>query len=642
MCGIVGFNSSELDREALIRSMTDRMEHRGPDAEGFWLDSQSGWTLGHRRLSILDLSESGAQPMLSASGRFVLSYNGEIYNAAVLRDRLLGDGRVRSFRGHSDTEILLEAIEAYGLEETLRLSKGMFAFAVYDREKKVLRLARDRMGEKPLYYGMVDRGEGKPFFAFASDLALFLCIPGFPREIDRDALAAFLTYKYIPAPRSIYRNVFKLPAGCVLTLQEPFDTPEIRPYWSLIETAKYGEEHPFTGDYGEAKERLEALLSDAVRGQMTADVPVGAFLSGGIDSPLVVSIMQKLSDRPVKTFTIGYDDPAINESEAAKEIARHLGTEHTELILTEREMKELIPRLPYYFSEPLSDSSLISTYFVSRLARTKVTVSLSGDAGDELFCGYERYWETPALWNRVKTMPYALRAPAGSLMQAAGLTKKPFFYKASACLKAENINQVREMIQYRRDIETQRLVPGASITPLSEVGARLKNPYAAMQLADMEAYFPDDILYKLDRASMAVSLESRIPMLDRDFLEFAWTLPPSFKYAGGVSKRILRDLLYSYVPKSLLDRPKQGFYVPIRKWLLEGSSYEYARELLEHSHLVRDGWLDGKTVLSVWEFFQKNRKKHQLAFNILMAEQWYRSQQEPELRQGGQAGNRFS
>lgn len=627
MCGIAGFCCGTVDRVALIRSMTDRMRHRGPDAEGCWLDDRSGWTLGHRRLSILDLSDSGAQPMRSASGRYVISYNGEIYNASLMRDRLIAERRVAAFRGHSDTEILLEAIEAWGLEETLRLSRGMFALAVYDRREQVLRLARDRAGEKPLYYGMVDVGGGRPFFAFASDLAVFLRIPGFHPEIDRDALAAFLMYKFVPAPASIYKKLYKLPAGCILTLKAPFDSPEIAPYWSLVETALHGQAHPFTGAYEEARERLEALLTDAIRGQMVADVPVGAFLSGGIDSPLVVSIMQKLSNRPIKTFTIGYDDPRINEARFAADIAAHLGTEHTELILTEREMKALIPELPYYFSEPLSDSSLISTYFVSRLARTRVTVSLSGDAGDELFCGYERYWETPALWNRVRGVPAALRRPAAGLLEGVGLTKKPFFYKAASCLAAENVNQVREMIQYRRDIELLSLVPGARLPALSGVTAKLRSPYAAMQLADMEYYFPDDILYKLDRASMAVSLESRIPMLDRDYLEFAWTLPDSFKYSGGVSKRILRDVLYQYVPKAMLDRPKQGFYVPIQKWLMEGSTYEYTKELLEHSHLVRDGWLDGPTVTAVWEYFQKNRKKHQLTFNILMAEQWYRSQQ---------------
>ena len=628
MCGIAGFCNNRIDRRALIRAMTDRMRHRGPDAEGFWLDDHSGWTLGHRRLSILDLSESGAQPMVSASGRFVLSYNGEIYNAGILRDRLLKEKRVKAFRGHSDTEILLEAVEAWGLEKTLKLSKGMFALAVYDRKEQILRLARDRAGEKPLYYGMARDEWGKPFFAFASDLALFLCIPGFQPEIDRDALAAFLMYKFVPAPASIYQGVYKLPAGCILTLRPPFDSPEITPYWSLVETALYGQTHPFKGSYGDAKEQLEALLTESIRDQMVADVPVGAFLSGGIDSPLVVSLMQKLSDKPVKTFTIGYDDPQINESQFAAEIAAHLGTEHNELMLTEREMKELIPTLPYYFSEPLSDSSLISTYFVSKLARTKVTVSLSGDAGDELFCGYERYWETPALWNKVRKVPGALRRPTASALEALGLTRKPFYYKAAACLGADNVNQVREMIQYRRDIELLSLVPGAKLTPLNEVTAKLKSPYASMQLADMEYYFTDDILYKVDRASMAHSLESRVPMLDRDFLEFAWTLPDSFKYSDGVSKRILRDVLYRYVPKEMLDRPKQGFYVPIRKWLLEGSTYEYTKELLEHSHLVRDGWLDGPTVQAVWEFFQKNHKKHQLTFNILMAEQWYRFNRE--------------
>ncbi len=627
MCGIAGFCNEGLPRAEIIRAMTDRMRHRGPDAEGFWLDDRSGWTLGHRRLSILDLSESGAQPMISASGRFVISYNGEIYNAAVLRDKLIHSGFSRGFRGHSDTEILLESIEAFGLEETLRLSKGMFALAVYDRQERVLRLTRDRAGEKPLYYGYIQDSAKPPFFAFASDCALFQCIPGFQREIDRDALADFLLYKFVPAPKSIYKGIFKLPAGTVLTLREPFREPEITAYWSMIDTARSGEAHPFTGSYEEAKERLEALLTDSIRNQMVADVPVGAFLSGGIDSPLVVSIMQKLSSTPVKTFTIGYDDPKINESEFAKEIAHHLGTDHTEMILTEREMKELIPQLPYYFSEPLSDSSLISTYFVSKLARQKVTVSLSGDAGDELFCGYERYWETGELWNKTKKIPSLLRSPCGSLMEVLGLTKRPFFFKASACLKAGNVNQIREMIQYRRDIETNYLVRGGSIPPLDQVDTKLNNIYAAMQLADMEYYFPDDILYKVDRASMAHSLESRIPMLDRDLVEFSWTLPQDFKYKDHVSKRILRDLLYQYVPKTMLDRPKQGFYVPIRKWLMEGTTFEYTNDLLNHSRLARDGYLDGQAVKDVWAFFQKNRKKHQLVFNILMAEQWYRSQE---------------
>ncbi|MBR0400705.1 MAG: asparagine synthase (glutamine-hydrolyzing) [Mogibacterium sp.] len=628
MCGIAGFYNDELPRVEVIKAMADRMAHRGPDDDGFWLDGQSGWTFGHRRLSILDLSESGAQPMISASERFVICFNGEIYNAEILRDKLISGGFVRAFRGHSDTEILLEAIEAFGLEDTLKQSKGMFAFAVYDRQERVLRLARDRAGEKPLYYGFIRDGARRPFFAFASDCALFGCIPGFRKEIDRDALAAFLLYKYVPAPMSVYKDVYKLPAGSILTLSEPFTEPVITTYWSMIDTARYGEEHPFTGSYEEAKEELERLLTDSVKGQMIADVPVGAFLSGGIDSPLVVSIMQKLSERPVKTFTIGYDDPRINESEFAADIARHLGTEHTELILTEREMKELIPQLPYYFSEPLSDSSVISTYFVSKLARQRVTVSLSGDAGDELFCGYERYWETGELWNRINKIPFALRRGSGSIIDALRLSRHPFFFKAGECLKARNVNQIREMIQYRRDIETGYLVPGGSIPPIGDTDAKLNNIYASMQLADMENYFADDILYKVDHASMAHSLESRAPMLDRDLVEFAWTLPQDFKYKDHVSKRILRDLLYQYVPESMLDRPKQGFYVPIRKWLLEGSTFEYTSELLGHSHLARDGYLDGDVVKDVWEFFQKNHKKHQLVFNILMAEQWYRSVKE--------------
>ena len=625
MCGIAGFFNDDLPRVDVIKAMTDRMAHRGPDADGYWLDDSSGWTLGHRRLSILDLTESGAQPMISASGRSVISFNGEIYNADLLKDMLTEGGHVKTFRGHSDTEILLEAIEAFGVEETLKHAKGMFAFAIYDRSERVLRLARDRAGEKPLYYGFIRDGAKKPFFAFASDCALFTCIPGFRQEIDRDALAAFLLYKFVPSPKSIYKDIYKLPAGSILTLREPFTEPGIKTYWSMTDTALHGEARPFTGSYAEAKERLETLLTDSIRSQMVADVPVGAFLSGGIDSPLVVSIMQKLSDRPVKTFTIGYDDPGINESAFAADIARHLGTDHTELILTEKEMKDLIPELPYYFSEPLSDSSLISTFFVSKLARQKVTVTLSGDAGDELFCGYERYWETGELWNRVNRIPRALRSPCGSLMDVLRLTDKPFFFKAAECLKARNVNQIREMIQYRRDIETRYLVNGGSIPPLGRVDSKLDDIYASMQLADMEHYFVDDILYKVDSASMANSLESRVPMLDRDFVEFAWTLPQEFKYKDGVSKRILRDLLYQYVPKSMLDRPKQGFYVPIRKWLTEGNSFEYTNELLDHSRLAEDGYLDGQAVRDVWAYFLRNHKKHQLVFNILMAEQWYRS-----------------
>lgn len=626
MCGIAGFYSDNIKRDQVIKAMTDRMRHRGPDAEGFWLDDHSGWTLGHRRLSILDLSASGAQPMLSASGRYVISYNGEIYNVSFLKDTLAVRGFTTTFRGHSDTEILLEAIEAFGLEETLRLSKGMFALAVYDREQKVLKLARDRAGEKPLYYGMIKRAGEEPFFAFASDCALFSCIPGFQGYLDRDALASFLLYKFVPAPMSIYQGIFKLPAGSILTLKAPFKEPQIRPYWSLIDVAKAGEKHTFTGSYEEAKEILEGLLTDAIRDQMVADVPVGAFLSGGIDSPLVVSLMQKLSARPVKTFTIGYDDPTINESLFAADIARHLGTDHTELILTEKEMKDLIPDLPYYFSEPLSDSSLISTFFVSKLARQQVTVSLSGDAGDELFCGYERYWETGSLWNKINRIPWYLRTPGGRLAEITGLVRKPFFFKAASCLKASNVNQIREMIQYRRDIETTYLVYGAQIPPLNTADAKLNNIYASMQLADMEYYFPDDVLYKLDRAAMAHSLETRIPLLDRDLIEFAWTLPQDFKYKDQTSKRILRDLLYRHVPKAMLERPKQGFYVPIRKWLMEGSTFQYTSELLENSYLVRDGYLDGQAVKSVWSYFKKHRKKHQLVFNILMAEQWYRNQ----------------
>lgn len=628
MCGIAGFFNARPDRQQIIRAMTDRMTHRGPDAEGFWLDEHSGWTFGHRRLSIVDLSPAGAQPMVSVSGRYVLTYNGEIYNAGELRTKLMKERKVTAFRGTSDTEILLEAIEAYGLEATLNVSKGMFALAVYDRETGILQLARDRAGEKPLYYGHVTDETGKTFFAFASDCALFRCIPGFEGEIDRDALAAFMMYKFVPTPLSIYKGIRKLQPGSILELRLPYTEEQIRPYWVLPDIAKKGEAYPFTGSYEEARERLEYLLTESIRGQMVADVPVGAFLSGGIDSPLVVSLMQKLSERPVKTFTIGYDDPTVNEAQFAKDIAHHLGTDHTELYLTEKEMKDLIPQIPYYFSEPLGDSSQISTCFVSKLARTKVTVSLSGDAGDELFCGYSRYWQGGDLWNKVSKIPYPLRKAAGGVIAATPAMKQPFFFKAASCLLSENPNQIREMIQYRRDMDAAKCVIGGKIKPLEEVRSCLFDPYAAMQLGDMEDYFLDDILYKVDRASMAYSLESRIPMLDRDFLEFAWTLPSAYKYRDGVSKKILRDTLYRYVPREMLERPKQGFWVPIKKWLMEGSTFEYTNELLNTSQLAKDGYLDRKMVTDIWTQFRQDRKNAQLVFNLLMAEQWYRCSRE--------------
>lgn len=628
MCGIAGFCNDRLDRREIITAMTERMRHRGPDAEGFWMDTQSGWTLGHRRLSIMDLSQNGVQPMHSASGRFVISYNGEIYNAQEIKKKLLKDGYVTHLRGTSDTEILLEAMEAYGIETVLSLCKGMFAFALYDKKERVFYLARDRMGEKPLYYGLLQDKNGFPFFAFASDCALFHCIPGFQGKINRDALAQYMLYKYVPAPLSIYEGIYKLPPGTILSLKTPFLDPSVKAYWSLTDIAVYGETHPFSGSYEEAKDELERLLASAIKDQMVADVPVGAFLSGGIDSPLVVSLMQKMSDKPVKTFTIGYDDPKVNEAQYAKEIAGILGTDHRELYLTEKEMKAVIPELPYYFTEPLGDSSLISTYFVSKLAKSEVTVSLSGDGGDELFCGYERYWGSGELWRKVNTVPYTLRNMVGSFINKGPISEVPFFYKAGGCLQAANINQIREMIQYRRIYPAQHIVVGGKIMEMKDVQAKLTDIYGAMQIADMEYCFPDDILYKVDRASMSVSLESRIPMLDRDFLEFAWTLPSKYKYSEKVSKRILRDILYKYVPREMLERPKQGFWVPIKKWLLEGETYEYATEIFQNCRLVRDNYLDKRIVSQVWEYFQKTKKYEQLVFNILIAEQWYRNQKE--------------
>ncbi|MDD3368249.1 MAG: asparagine synthase (glutamine-hydrolyzing) [Lachnospiraceae bacterium] len=618
MCGIAGFCNNTIDRVAVISAMNARMLHRGPDAGDYWLDENSGWTFGHRRLSIVDLTETGAQPMHSASGRFVICYNGEIYNASEVRDKLLAEGHVTAFRGTSDTEILLEAFEAYGVKKAISMCKGMFAIALYDKQEKTLSLLRDRVGEKPLYYGFVNG-----YFAFASDPALFRELPGFTGEINRDALAQFMRYCYIPAPLSIYEGIYKVKPGEILTMKVPFQEYVTESYWSMEEAALEGERNPFTGSEEEAREELERLLTDSIRGQMIADVPFGAFLSGGIDSPLIVSLMQKISKEPVKTFTIGFDDPKYNEAQFAKEIAEHLGTDHTELYLSEKELIEAIPKMPYYFAEPFGDSSMIPTYFVSKLARSKVTVSLSGDAGDELFCGYSNYWKSEALWQKLSRVPKSLRNVAGNVAGYLPCKINNTVFRGSECLKAVDIAQLQEAVCNRQSDYVNHLVPDVALPELSKYHAILSDVYTEMQLRDMLDYHPDDILVKVDRAGMAVSLENRVPMLDRDVVEFAWRIPSAYKYRDGISKKILKDILYQYVPKTMLDRPKKGFSVPLKKWLSEGETSIWASDLLEHSKLAEDGYLDQKVILKLWNHFHKTKENDRLLWNILMAEQWY-------------------
>ena len=625
MCGIAGFCNETLDRKNTITKMTNRMIHRGPDAGGYWLDAQSGWTLGHRRLAILDLSENGSQPMFSASRRFVICFNGEIYNVENLRNKLIKDGHIHNFRGTSDTEVLLEAIETYGVEATITECKGMFAIALYDRAEKIFYLLRDRVGEKPVYYGYINNGKNKPYFAFASEPALFAEISDFNKKIDRDALAQYMLYSYIPAPLSIYEGIYKLGPGQILTLRAPFEKPEIHSYWSMKDVAIKGEKEQFEGSETEAAEYLESLLKNAIRQQMVADVPLGAFLSGGIDSTLIVSLMQNLSHDPIQTFTIGFDDPKYNEAKFARNISNHLGTNHTELILTENEMKKAIPQMAYFFSEPFGDASMIPTYFVSKLARNKVTVSLSGDAGDELFCGYDGYWKCDSFWKKSSKIPYFIKNQVADLIDNLPLKKKSIFVKIAGCLHSQNICQLRDVVFDRKSYFAEHIVIGGNVNPLTTIHSHLQNNFSDMGLQDMLKYHPDDILVKVDRAGMAVSLENRIPMLDKEVVEFSWSLPVQYKYENGISKKILRNILYNYVPKELIDRPKQGFSVPLERWLMTGATHKWADELIQTSQLVRDLYLDKNAVEMVWKQFVHFQSDTKTLWNILMAEQWYRS-----------------
>ena len=615
MCGFAGICQSNENYIEEITRMCDAITHRGPDHFGYWKDEQTGLVMGHRRLSIFDLSENGSQPMFSHNERYVIVYNGEIYNAFQYKDKLIAEGKVKEFHSTSDTEILLEAFANDGMD-AIKQMKGMFAIALYDRQEKTLYLLRDRAGEKPLYYGRVN---GR--FVFASDLVSIKQMDGFNVEIDRDALALFFRLSYIPAPMTIYKDIYKLQPGCILKIKAPFtEEPVITKYWDMEAEARMGEQNLFAGSFTEASKELEHLLMESLRGQMLSDVPLGAYLSGGIDSPLIVSLMQKLSNYPIKTFTIGFEDPKFNEAQYAKDIAAHLGTEHTELYVTEKELQEVIPKIPQIFTEPFADNSLIPTYLVSKLAKSKVTVSLSGDAGDELFCGYNTYYKCENLWNKVNKLPLGLRK-AGAVMFTP-MQKNGSFYRISECLRAENGVQLQEAVCNRMDYYADHMVQGG-VLPRNEEVPILKDCKSSMLYKDICGYHPDDILVKVDRTGMMVSLENRVPMLDYDVIRFAFRLPIEYKYENGVSKRILKDILYRYVPADMLNRPKKGFSVPIKDWLQNGSVADMARETLADSLLLKDGYLDKKAFETVLREFEKDGSHSKLLWKLFVAEQWY-------------------
>ncbi len=657
MCGIVGIAhgavqpTDRLDRET--RAMARVLSHRGPDGEGYWSDAEAGVALGHLRLAILDLSPAGRQPMLSASGRYVVSFNGEIYNYAVLRAELQRAGNAPAWRGHSDTEVMLAAFEAWGVQRTLQHLNGMFAMGVVDRARRTLTLARDPIGERPLYYADVGGA-----LAFASELKALRTLDGFDATIDRNVLASFFYYGYVPSPHAIFKGTAKLPPGhwIEVPLAQPCGSLVPRAFWSVAQAREAAGEPP-VGD-AQAIDRLEELLSDSIALRMVADVPVGAFLSGGVDSSTVVALMQRLASRPVKTYSIGFEVARYDESGHARAVARHLGTEHTELVVTDQQARDTIPSLPTIYDEPFADSSQIPTYLVSALARRQVTVSLSGDGGDELFAGYPRYGLGDRLWRMTRGLTAPVRSAAGMALDAVPgpllhgafkLARRLFRNMPDLGSPGESLPKLGRVLR-APDVPTmyeavigfwprpEHLVRGASAyarggtwavpAPVDPADAVL----LPMQYRDLVAYLPDDILVKTDRASMAVSLESRIPLLDPRLIGFAMSLPPALKARDGESKWLLKQLLYRHVPRKLVERPKMGFGIPLGEWL-RGPLRDWCDALLDPAQIALHGYLEPAPVERAWTAHRTGRADCSFRlWQVLMFQSWLDSLSAPACR----------
>jgi asparagine synthase (glutamine-hydrolysing) len=642
MCGITGFWQTKRgtkDPREILNEMGAVLAHRGPDDSGIFHDDNTGIGLAFRRLSIIDLSPEGHQPMFSASGRHVIVFNGEVYNFEEIRTEL-GD---RQWRGHSDTEVILAAVEQWGVESAVKRFVGMFAFSLWDRQEKRLYLVRDRLGIKPLYYGHV---EGD--FVFASELKAIQEHPGFTAQIDRDSLALYLRHNYVPSPHCIYKGLYKLPAGSILTLTSRDATPRVERFWSGLEAARAGLTSPLLTDDADAVDQLHHLLLNVVGLRMISDVPLGAFLSGGIDSSTVVALMQAQSSRPVKTFTIGFNEDGYNEALHAKKVAEHLGTDHTELYLTPKDGLDVVPLLPSMYDEPFSDSSQIPIFLVSKLARSRVTVSLSGDGGDELFGGYDRYSLTKRIWNLVRRLPRPVRRAAALLLRAVPSASnsrvhdplQPFGQKPTRKYSwGESAHRLAsflpldspEAIYYQMLSHWENpteVVPGSqepsTVLECIAESSWPQNIEEVMMLTDLLSYLPDDILTNVDRASMAVSLEARVPLLDHRVVEFAWKLPLHFRIRKGCTKWILRQILHKYVPPELVERPKMGFAVPIDSWL-RGPLREWAEDLLSVRSLEQHNLLNAYPIRQKWqEHVSGIRNWQRLLWDVLVFQNWFR------------------
>lgn len=641
----MGFaGSGDQPARRILQAMTDAIVHRGPDAEGLWIDEAAEVALGHRRLSIVDLSPAGAQPMPSASGRYMVVFNGEIYNHQRLRADLESVG-IGGWRGHSDTETMLAGFDHWGIEATIGRCIGMFAIAIWDRRHRRLTLVRDRMGEKPLYYGWQGRG-GKKAFLFGSELKALRAHPCFDGEVDRAVLGRYVERSVVPGSSTIYRGLHKVPPGGMIIVEAGAETVRQVSYWSVADAAQAGVGNRYTGSPEEAVTELEAILGDAVAQQMVADVPLGAFLSGGVDSSTIAALMQARSSKPVRTFAIGFREKDFDEAPHAKAVARHLGTDHTELYVDAKQARDLVPGLAQIFDEPFADSSALPTLLVSQMARQHVTVALSGDGGDELFCGYRRYTDARDYWNRTKAIPAPLRGGVAAMVQAlpAGALNAIGRLAGKARLGDRLKKGAPLLASADQDELYQSLLmawPGPNPVLSDGNGGndarawalrdRIDAPLASMEqfmLSDMAAYLPDDILTKVDRTAMAVSLELRAPLLDHRVVEFAWRLPMSCKLRedGGkvTAKWALRQVLYRHVPPQIIDRPKMGFAVPLAEWL-RGDLRDWAEDLLDEGSLRGDGYFDATRIRQLWSQHLGGQRNWQTPlWAILMFQQWHR------------------